>query len=87
MIYNSYKLFIQWFYVYLSDRFAIELNELMPSEATSLPPTDVRWRPDQRALEDGKIAEAESIKLGVEQVERILVLAAGGKAQKRKCSP
>ena len=41
----------------------------MPSEAPSLPPTDVRWRPDQRALEDGKIAEAESIKLGIEQVQ------------------
>jgi len=51
-------------------RFAIELNELMPSEAERLPPTDVRWRPDQRALEDGKIGEAESIKLGVEQAQR-----------------
>lgn len=41
----------------------------MPAEATALPPTDVRWRPDQRALEDGKIAEAENIKLGIEQVK------------------
>lgn len=51
-------------------RFAIELNELMPAEAPLLPPTDVRWRPDQRALEDGKIGEAENIKLGVEQAQR-----------------
>merc|ERR1719348_1157370 len=51
-------------------RFAMELNELMPTETASIPPTDVRWRPDQRALENGKIGEAESIKLGVEQAQR-----------------
>lgn len=29
-----------------------------------------RWRPDQRALEEGRVAEAENIKLGVEQAQR-----------------
>jgi len=51
-------------------RFAMELNELVPAETALLPPTDVRWRPDQRALENGKIGEAENIKLGVEQAQR-----------------
>jgi hypothetical protein len=51
-------------------RFAMELNELIPKEVPMLPPTDTRWRPDQRALEEGRIAEAENIKLGVEQAQR-----------------
>ena len=42
----------------------------MPAKAPLLPPMDVRWRPYQRALEDGKIGEAENIKLGVEQAQR-----------------
>ena len=29
-----------------------------------------RLRPDQRALEEGRVAEAENIKLGVEQSQR-----------------
>lgn len=49
-------------------RFAIELNEMV--ESSSLPPTDTRWRPDQRAMEEGRVAEAENIKLGVEQAQR-----------------
>jgi hypothetical protein len=48
----------------------MELNELIGKEAALLPPTDTRWRPDQRALEEGRIAEAENIKLGVEQAQR-----------------
>ena len=48
----------------------MELNELIPKEVALLPPTDTRWRPDQRALEEGRIAEAENIKLGVEQAQR-----------------
>ena len=51
-------------------RLAMELNELIPKEVALLPPTDTRWRPDQRALEEGRIAEAENIKLGVEQAQR-----------------
>jgi len=51
-------------------RFAIELNEILPCEATKLPPTDCRWRPDQRALEEGRVSEAENVKLGIEQAQR-----------------
>ena len=29
-----------------------------------------RYRPDQRALEEGKFAEAENVKLGLEQAQR-----------------
>lgn len=51
-------------------RFAIELNEVTGVEQGKIPPTDARLRPDQRALEEGRVAEAENIKLGVEQSQR-----------------
>ena len=51
-------------------RFAMELNEVTAVERNKLPPTDVRFRPDQRALEEGRFAEAENIKLGLEQAQR-----------------
>lgn len=50
-------------------RFAIELNELGP-DAHLLPPTDTRFRPDQRALEEGDLATAESLKLQLESAQR-----------------
>jgi len=51
-------------------RFAMELNEVTKVEKDKLPPTDARLRPDQRALEEGKFAEAENVKLGLEQAQR-----------------
>ncbi|XP_023931326.1 oxysterol-binding protein-related protein 6-like [Lingula anatina] len=51
-------------------KFAIELNELNPSLKAVLPPTDTRFRTDQRLLEEGHIAEAETEKLRVEQLQR-----------------
>ncbi|KTF81068.1 hypothetical protein cypCar_00043302, partial [Cyprinus carpio] len=36
-------------------RFAIELNELCPELKELLPPTDARFRPDQRYLEEGNV--------------------------------
>jgi len=51
-------------------RFAIELNEILESERTHLPKTDTRFRPDQRALEEGQISEAETLKLKLEQTQR-----------------
>lgn len=51
-------------------RFAIELNELTPELVKVLPPTDTRFRPDQRLLEEGNIQMAETIKLQLEQQQR-----------------
>ncbi|XP_014671474.1 PREDICTED: oxysterol-binding protein-related protein 6-like [Priapulus caudatus] len=51
-------------------RFAIELNELESELAKFLPPTDTRFRPDQRALEEGLVDLAEAEKLKVEQMQR-----------------
>lgn len=51
-------------------RFAIELNELTEMERSFLPPTDTRFRPDQRFLEEGNVTKAESTKLDLEQKQR-----------------
>ncbi|KAM5302374.1 oxysterol-binding protein-related protein 3 isoform 4-T6 [Glossophaga mutica] len=51
-------------------QFALELNELDPLLKTLLPPTDTRFRPDQRFLEEGKLEEAETQKQRIEQLQR-----------------
>ncbi|GIZ01769.1 oxysterol-binding protein-related protein 6 [Caerostris extrusa] len=51
-------------------RFAIELNELDSELEKILPPTDTRFRPDQRLLEEGNIAGAEMSKQQIEQSQR-----------------
>ena len=51
-------------------RFAVELNEVTSVERSRIPPTDARLRPDQKALEEGRLKDAENIKLRVEQAQR-----------------
>uniref|UniRef100_A0A667WV33 Oxysterol-binding protein n=1 Tax=Myripristis murdjan TaxID=586833 RepID=A0A667WV33_9TELE len=51
-------------------RYARELNELTPELRAGLPPTDTRFRPDQRLLEEGKVAEADKKKDEVEEKQR-----------------
>ncbi|KAE8283530.1 Oxysterol-binding protein-related protein 6 [Larimichthys crocea] len=51
-------------------RYARELNELTPDLEAVLPPTDTRFRPDQRLLEEGKVAEADKKKDEVEEKQR-----------------
>ncbi|XP_036183757.1 oxysterol-binding protein-related protein 3 isoform X5 [Myotis myotis] len=51
-------------------QFALELNEIDSSLKTLLPPTDTRFRPDQRFLEEGNVEEAEVQKQRVEQLQR-----------------
>ncbi|KAF5907780.1 oxysterol-binding protein-related protein 3-like isoform X1, partial [Clarias magur] len=50
--------------------FAIELNELDPQTKHLLPPTDTRFRLDQRLLEEGNIESAEEQKQRIEQLQR-----------------
>ncbi|KAG8932424.1 hypothetical protein FRC02_001160 [Tulasnella sp. 418] len=52
--------------------FTIGLNEITPDIAEYLPPTDSRLRPDQRAMEEGKIdiADKEKERLEVAQRQR-----------------
>ncbi|XP_064419729.1 oxysterol-binding protein-related protein 6 isoform X2 [Latimeria chalumnae] len=52
-------------------RFAIELNELDPVMKDLLPPTDARFRPDQRYLEEGNIEAAAAEKQRIEELQRI----------------
>ena len=55
--------------------FAIALNELTPEGTRNLPPTDSRFRPDMRALENGDSEEASRAKARVEDRNRALALA------------
>ena len=48
----------------------MELNEMTSVERSRIPPTDARLRPDQKALEEGRLKDAENIKLRVEQAQR-----------------
>jgi oxysterol-binding protein-related protein 3/6/7 len=50
--------------------FGITLNELFPDLAKKLPPTDSRFRPDVRALEEGDLDTAEMEKNRVESMQR-----------------
>ncbi|XP_042882837.1 oxysterol-binding protein-related protein 6-like [Penaeus japonicus] len=51
-------------------RFAIELNELDEDQAKYLPPTDTRFRPDQRLVEEGNMNGGETMKTQLEQQQR-----------------
>ncbi|XP_043954932.1 oxysterol-binding protein-related protein 6-like isoform X2 [Gambusia affinis] len=51
-------------------RYARELNEMTADLEVILPPTDTRFRPDQKLLEEGKVAEADKKKDQVEEKQR-----------------
>ncbi|XP_041739845.1 oxysterol-binding protein-related protein 3-like isoform X1 [Coregonus clupeaformis] len=51
-------------------QFAVELNELDAALKPFLPPTDTRFRLDQRCLEEGNIEGAEEQKLRIELLQR-----------------
>uniref|UniRef100_A0A673ZHU7 Oxysterol-binding protein n=1 Tax=Salmo trutta TaxID=8032 RepID=A0A673ZHU7_SALTR len=51
-------------------QFAIELNELDAALKPHLPPTDTRFRLDQRCLEEGNIEGAEEQKQRIEELQR-----------------
>ncbi|OCH96631.1 hypothetical protein OBBRIDRAFT_743469 [Obba rivulosa] len=50
--------------------FGVTLNEITPDLQGKLPPTDSRFRPDVRALEEGKLDLAEEEKARVEEMQR-----------------
>jgi len=50
--------------------FAAALNQVTPIEQDHMAPTDSRLRPDQRALEDGDVDQAEALKARLEEHQR-----------------
>ena len=50
--------------------FTLQLNHLPESLKPWLPPTDSRFRPDQRALENGELKLATDEKLRLEEKQR-----------------
>ncbi|KAH9898579.1 Oxysterol-binding protein-domain-containing protein [Cubamyces lactineus] len=61
--------------------FGITLNEITPDLEGKLPPTDSRYRPDVRALENGDLDGAEREKQRVEDLQR------ERRTQGRECTP
>ncbi|RKP04941.1 Oxysterol-binding protein, partial [Thamnocephalis sphaerospora] len=53
-------------------QFTVELNELTPEHRVAgiLPNTDTRLRPDQRAYEEGRVDEADQLKVKLEAEQR-----------------
>ncbi|KAF7721728.1 hypothetical protein EC973_004264 [Apophysomyces ossiformis] len=51
-------------------KFCMELNEITELELNKLPPTDTRYRPDQRMFENGEVDAADEEKLRIEQLQR-----------------
>lgn len=70
---------------YCFSRFTIGLNELTPKLRDALPPTDSRFRPDQRALEDGDFEKATAEKLRLEEKQRDACKRRKQKGQEWKC--
>ncbi|KAI0972407.1 Oxysterol-binding protein-domain-containing protein [Xylaria arbuscula] len=50
--------------------FAASLNEITEVEKNRLPPTDTRLRPDQQLAEQGKLDDAETWKVRLEEAQR-----------------
>ncbi|XP_031562391.1 oxysterol-binding protein-related protein 1-like [Actinia tenebrosa] len=50
--------------------YAIQLNELLPGDDKKLPPTDSRFRPDCRTLENGDLDRATAEKIRLEEKQR-----------------
>ncbi|KAH9496211.1 Oxysterol-binding protein- protein 1 [Bulinus truncatus] len=50
--------------------FSMTLNELLPGMKEALPPTDSRFRPDIRSMEEGKIDQSAEEKNRVEEKQR-----------------
>ena len=59
-----------WDDVYRFSIFSLQLNKLTPEMKKKLPPTDWRFRPDQRALENGDLDFATTEKHRLEEKQR-----------------
>jgi hypothetical protein len=52
-------------------KFAAALNEITSVEDGKIPISDTRHRPDQRMVEEGKLDEAEAMKMKLEEAQRM----------------
>lgn len=58
--------------MYNFTNFTLQLNHLPQSLKNKLPPTDSRFRPDQRALENGDLVKAAEEKARLEDKQRAM---------------
>ena len=59
--------------MYNFTNFTLQLNHLPPALKNKLPPTDSRFRPDQRALEVGDLVKAAEEKARLEDKQRAMI--------------
>ncbi|CAI2359674.1 unnamed protein product [Moneuplotes crassus] len=59
-----------WDDIYKLSIFSLQLNKISKKNKRTLPPTDSRFRPDQRALENGDLDLAETEKKRLEEKQR-----------------
>ena len=60
----------QWEYMYGMTKFTLQMNYFPKRLRNEIPPTDTRWRPDQRALENGDMKLAGFEKNRLEEKQR-----------------
>lgn len=65
---NAFPPFADQYYGFTA--FTITLNELTPDLVGVVPPTDSRLRPDQCAMEEGRIDDADELKIQLEEGQR-----------------
>ena len=65
---NTFPKDFEWYYMFTE--FGMNLNHLNERMRAQLPPTDSRFRPDQRALENGDQTTAANEKLRLEDKQR-----------------
>jgi len=56
--------------MYMMTEFAMGINHMLDEHKTQIAPTDSRYRPDIRSLEDGDIEDAACQKLRLEELQR-----------------
>lgn len=59
-----------WQRIYQFSEFTLQLNNINDVLRKKLPPTDTRFRPDQRSLENGDLQEANDEKRRLEEKQR-----------------
>ena len=61
----------EWEHYYYFPEFVYQLNNIPERLKLMLPPTDSRFRPDQRALENGDMKASQNEKIRLEELQRI----------------
>jgi len=82
---RSYKAYMQCRYNFT--RWAVSLNTMTPGLAKLLPPSDMRWRRDVRALEAGKYEQVQPYAILAPFCKGHITVFSSFRALSLSCSP